>query len=165
QAGSYDTKTDPIDVNAGIFRAAVNGFGLREPDRDPLYAALQLRVRQRRDLVQKESLLRNQILEHLQAGLPGYEGCFDNIFNVNIGLVIPTRYATPAEVVRAGLEGLTQLARLARARVQRRTLLRILGWAHNAPTPDPDATLHQEWFLALDADRTTKLKQIRAVER
>ncbi len=165
QAGSYDTKTDPIDVNAGIFRAAVNGFGLQEPARDPLYAALQLRVRRRRDLVRKESLLRNQILEHLQAGLPGYAGCFDDIFNVNIGLVIPIRYATPADVARAGLEGLTQLARLARARVQRRTLDRILGWAQNAPAPDPDAALHQEWFVALDGDRAAELKQIRAVER
>lgn len=165
RAGSYDTKTDPIDVNAGIFRAAVNGFGLQEPPRDPLYAALQLRVRQRRDLVQKESLLRNQILEHLQANLPGYADCFDDIFNVNIGLFIPARYATPAEVAQAGLEGLTQLARLARVRVQQRTLLRILGWAQNAPTPDPDATLHQELFLTLNADRTTKLKQIRTVER
>jgi transposase len=165
RVGSYDTKTDPIDANAGIFRAAVNGFGLQEPPRDPLYAALQLRVRQRRDLVEKESLLCNQILEHLQACLPGYAGCFDNIFNVNIGLVIPTRYATPAAVAQAGLEGLTELARLAQARVQQRTLLRILGWAQNAPTPDPDATLHQDWFLALNSDRTTKLKQIRAVER
>jgi transposase len=71
RAGSYDTKTDPIDVNAGIFRAAVNGFGLQEPPRDPTYAALQLRARRRRDPVQKESLLRSQILEHLQAFLPG----------------------------------------------------------------------------------------------
>jgi transposase len=165
QAGSYDTKTDPIDVNAGIFRAAVNGFGLREPPRDPLYAALQLRVRQRRDLVHKESLLRCQILEHLQACLPGYVGCFDDIFDVNIGLVIPTRYATPAAVAQAGLEGLTRLAHLARARVQQRTLIRILGWAQDAPTPDPDAALHQEWLVALDGDRTTKRKQIRAVER
>lgn len=165
QAGSYDTKTDPIDVNAGIFRAAVNGFGLREPDRDPLYAALQLRVRQRRDLVQKETQLRCQILEHLQACLPGYAGCFDDIFNVNIGLIVPTRYVTPAAVAQAGLEGLTRLARLARVRVQQRTLTRILGWAQNAPTPSPDAALHQDWFVALNGDRIAKAKQIRAVER
>jgi len=165
RAGSFGTKTDPIDVNAGIFRAAVNGFGLREPDRDPIYAALQLRVRQRRDLVQKESLLRCQVLEHLQAVRPGYAGCFDDIFNVNIGLVIPTRYATPAAVAAAGLEGLVQSARLARARVQQRTLVRILGWAQGAPDPDPDAALHREWLIALSGDRTTKLKQIAAVER
>src|SRR5262245_25477909 len=165
RAGSYDTKTDPIDVNAGIFRAAVNGFGLHEPPRDPTYAALQLRVRQRRDLVRKESLLRSQILEHLQAVLPGYARCFDDIFDVNIGLVIPARYATPAAVAEAGLEGLAQLAHLARARVQRRTLIRILAWAREAPAPDPDAALHREWFAALDADRIAKAKQIRAVER
>jgi transposase len=165
QAGSDDAKTDPIDVNAGIFRAAVNGFGLREPERDPLDAALQLRVRQRRDLVQKGSLLRNQVLEHLQACRPGYAGCFDDIFNVGIGLVVPGRYATPAAVARAGLEGLTQLAHLARARVRRRTLIRILAWAQEAPAPDPDAALHREWLVALNGDRTTKAKQIRALER
>jgi transposase len=164
QAGSYDTKTDPIDLNAGIFRAAVNGFGLQEPPWDPPYAALQLRVRHRRDLVQKASLLCCQIREHLEACLPGYARCFDDIFNVNIGLVIPTRYATPTAVAHAGLEGLTRLARLARVRVQQRTLLRILGWAQNAPAPDPDAALHQELFLALNSDRITKEKQIRAVE-
>jgi transposase len=165
RTGSYDTKTDPIDVNAGIFRAAVNGFGLQEPPRDPLSAALQLRIRQRRDLVQKESLLRSQILEHLQASLPGYTACFDDLFHVNIGLIIPTRYATPAAVVQAGQEGLTQLAQLAQVRVQQRTWLRILGWAPNAPDPDPDADLHQQWFVALNSDRITKAKQIRTVER
>ncbi len=40
QAGSYDIKTDPTDLE-GIFRAAINGFGLQQPTWDPLYTALQ----------------------------------------------------------------------------------------------------------------------------
>ena len=55
QAADYDTKTDATDTEAGIFRAAINGFGLQEPPRDPTYAALQFWARHRRDLVQKET--------------------------------------------------------------------------------------------------------------
>jgi transposase len=165
QAGSYDTKTDAIDLEAGIFRAAVNGFGLHEPPWDGLYTALQLWVRHRRDLVQKATLLCCQILEHLEAFLPGYARCFDNVFISKIALLVPTRYPSPHAVAQAGLEGLTQLARLARVQVQTPTLLRILGWAQNAPAPGPDAALHQRCFLALHQDRITKEKQIHAAER
>jgi transposase len=164
EAGSYDTKTDAIDLEAGIFRAAVNGFGLQEPTWDEPYTALQLWVRHRRDLVQKHTLLCCQILEHLEVFLPGYARCFDNVFLTKMGLLVPTRYSTPQAVACAGLEGLTQLARLARVQVQTPTLLRILGWAQNAPAPGPDAALHRRCFAALNEDRITKEKQIRAVE-
>jgi transposase len=165
EAGSYDTKTDAIDLEAGIFRAAVNGFGLQEPTWDGIDTALQLGIRHRRDLVQKDTLLRCQILEHLEVFLPGYVRCFENVFLTKMGLLVPTRYSTPHAVAQAGLEGLTQLARLARVQVQTPTLLRILGWAQNAPAPGPDAALHQRCFAALNEDRLTKEKQIRAVER
>ena len=67
QASDRDTKTDRTDTEAGIFRAAINGFGLREAPRDPTYAALQFWARHRRDLVHKETLLRCQILEEVEA--------------------------------------------------------------------------------------------------
>src|SRR5262245_7603804 len=66
QAAAYDTKTDDTDLG-GIFLAAIHGFGLQEPAWDPLYRRLQLWARHRRDLVRKESLLRCQILERLDA--------------------------------------------------------------------------------------------------
>src|SRR5262249_51507199 len=69
RAADYDTKTDATDTEAGIFRAASNGFGLQEPPRDPTYAALQFWARHRRDRVPKETLLRCQILEHVEACL------------------------------------------------------------------------------------------------
>jgi transposase len=163
--GSPNTKTDPIDASWGVYRAAVNGFGLQEPPWDPLYTTLQLLARHRRDLVQKDSLLRCQILEHLEAFLPGYARCFDDVFRTKIALAVPNRYPTPQAVAQAGLEGLTELARLARVRVQARTLTRILGWAHNAPVPGSDADWHRQFFTDLNADRIAKEKQIRAVER
>lgn len=145
QAGSYDIKTDPTDLE-GIFRAAINGFGLQQPPADPLYTALQMWARHRRDLVQKTTLVCCQILEHLEAFLPGYARCFDDVFMTKIALLVPVRYPNPAAVAQAGLDGLTQLARLAKVRFQTRTLLRILGWAQNAPAPGDDAALHQRLF-------------------
>jgi len=165
RVGSPDTKTDDIDASWGVFRAAVNGFGLQEPPWDSLYTTLQLLVRHRRDLVGKDSLLRCQILEHLDAFLPGYARCFDDVFRTKIALAVPNRYPTPQAVAQAGLEGLTQLARLARVRVQAPTLTRILGWAHNAPAPGSDADWHRQFFADLNADRIAKEKQIQAVER
>jgi transposase len=165
QAGAFDTKADRTDVEGGIFRATIDGFGLQETPRDPPYTTLQFWARHRRDLVEKAVRLRCQILEHLEACLPGYARCFDDIFNVKIGPVIPRRYATPTAVARAGTEGLTQLARAARVRVQRRTLLRILGWAQDAAAPDPDATLHQGRLLARDDDRIDEEMQIHSCER
>ena len=165
QAADYDTKTDATDTEAGIFRAAINGFGLQEPPRDPTYAALQFWARHRRDLVRKEALLRCQILEHVEACLPGYARRFDDLFETQFGMLVPRRYASPAAVAAAGVEGLRRLARLGRARVQRPTLLRILGRARDAASADPDAELHRARAIALDDDRIHKRKQIHSCER
>jgi len=164
EAAAYDNKTDPTDLE-GIFRAAVSGFGLLQPARDPVYTASQLLARHRRDLVSKSTLLRCQIQQHLEACLPGYARCFDDIFISKIALLVPKRYATPAAVAQAGLEGLTQLARLARVQVHSRTLLKIVGWARNAPTPDRDAALHQRLLGILEDDRISKSQNIQSVER
>ena len=137
QAAAYDTKTDRTDTEAGIFRAAINGFGLREAPRDPTCAALQFRARHRRDLVHKETLLRCQILEEVEAYLPGYARCFNTMFDNAFAMILPRHYASPAAVAAAGVEGLARLARLGRARVQRPTSLRILGWARDAADRRP----------------------------
>src|SRR5262249_46259053 len=97
EVGAYDTKTDPNDLE-GIFRAAINGFGLQEPPADPLYTALQMWARHRRDLVEKTTLVCCQILEHLEGFLPGYTRCFDNVFMTKIGLFVPVRYPNPAAI-------------------------------------------------------------------
>jgi transposase len=165
QASDHDTKTDQTDLEAGIFRAAINGFGLQEAPRDPTYAGLQFWARHRRDLVHKETLLRCQILEELEACLPGYARCFKDIFNLPFAMLVPRHHASPAAVAAAGVEGLARLARLGRARVQQPTLLRILGWARDAADPDLDAELHRARLIALDDDRIDKHKQIHPCER
>jgi hypothetical protein len=116
-------------------------------------------------LVEKTTLLRCQILEHLEACLPGYSRVFENVFITKIALLIPRQYSTPEAIVQAGLQGLTQLARLGSVQVHTRTLVRILGWAQNAPAPDCDAPLHQQLVCALNDDRIAKEKQIRSIEQ
>jgi transposase len=164
EADSYDNKTDDTDLE-GIYRAAINGFGLREQPWDAVYSALQFWTRCRRDLVRKTTLLHCQILEYLEACLPGYSGCFDNIFISKIALLVPRWFATPQAIVQAGLAGLTQLTRLAGVRVHRNTLIGILGWAQNAPTPDANAPLYRQLVCTLNDDRLTKEKQIQASEK
>jgi transposase len=164
EVGSYDTKTDPTDLE-GIFRAAINGFGLQEPPADPLFTALQMWARHRRDLVEKAALVRCQILEHLEAFLPGYDRCFDDVFIKKIALLVPVRYSNPQAVAQAGAEGLVELARLAKARFVTPTLLRILDLARDAPAPGGDAPLHQRLFGILNDDRINKQRQIKVSER
>jgi transposase len=163
QASDFDNKTDDTDL-VGIFRATVNGFALGEPTPDPLLAALRLWARHRRDLVEKSSRLRCQILEHLEAYMPGYARCFDNVFQTKIALLVPSHHSTPKAVVAAGLTGLTTLAGHAGVRVHAATLIRILGWAQNAPKPDHDAALHQHLVQTLNDDRAAKEQQIQAAE-
>jgi hypothetical protein len=110
QAAEYDTQTDRTDTEAGIFRAAINGFGLQEAPRDPTDAALPFWARHRRDLVHKETLLRCQVLEEVEAYLPGYARCFNTMFDNAFVVILPRHYASPAAVAAAGVEGLTRLA-------------------------------------------------------
>ena len=164
EAATYDNKTDDTDLE-GIFRAAVNGFGLQEQPLDEIYGALRFWSRRRTDLVQKTTLLRCQITEYLEACLPGYSRCFENIFITRVALLVVHHFATPQAIVKAGLSGLTELARKAHVQVHRRTLIRILGWAQDAPVPDGTAAWYQELVCSLDDDRITKEKQIELCER
>ena len=164
EAAAYDNKTDDTDLE-GIYRAAVNGFGLQEQPWDAVYSALQFWSRYRRDLVTKTTLLRCQILEFLESSLPGYSRCFDDAFISRIALLVPRRFATPQAIAEAGLAGLAQLARQGHVQVKRATLVRILGWAQNAPVPDGNAPLYQQMVCALNDDRLAKEKQIESIER
>jgi transposase len=164
EAANYDNKTDDTDLE-GIYRAAVNGFGLQEQPWDAMYSALQFWTRCRRDLVEKTTLLRCQILEYLNLCLPGYSRCFDDVFISKIALLVVRRCATPQAIVQAGLPDLAELARQRGVQVHGATLVRILGWAQNAAAPDANAPLYQQLVCDLNDDRLTKEKQIRASEQ
>ena len=66
----------------------------------------------------------------------------------------------------AGVEGLSAAGPAGpRPGAAAARLLRILGWARDAASADPDAELHRARAIALDDDRIHKRKQIHSCER
>ena len=163
QADDPNAKTDPNDLKA-IFRAAVNGFGLLEPEPEPVYQRLRLLVRHRRDLVEKRSSVCCQIREHLDAVLPGYAAIFDNVWESRIALPLARGYPSPELIREANVEGLAKYLRKAGIRVHRGVLQRIVTWAANAASPAENADIHQQIWTALDDDRAAKTREIQALE-
>jgi transposase len=156
-------KTDDTDLSA-IHRAAVNGFGLLEPEPDPVYVQLQLLARHRRTSVQKRVTLQQQMLEHLQSFMPGYSKCVGDVFGSPAILWVARNLGSAAAITQVGLAGLSQQVRQAGIRVQRSTLETIVAWARSAPPAEEPASLHHRIFLELDTDQLAKAQTIRAVE-
>lgn len=165
QIGHFDNKTDDRDLE-GIFRAAVNGFGLLEPVWDEVYLRLQIIARHRRDLVRKRAKLKSQIRQYVERCLPGYATLFpnDNFWKQDLPLCL-ARHAGSAEALRAaGVAGMKQWLREDMVRYQSPTLGRVLAWAANAAQPDPlSAHLMPVWH-ALHDDWLFKTKQIKQLE-
>lgn len=157
-------KTDDTDLNA-IYRAAVNGFGLIEPKRDPLYQQIQLLARHRRDLVRKNATLRNQIHVELDALLPGLSAAVGNLFDHEPARVIARQVGSVQEIRDLGLEGLAAILKAQSVRFQRRSLVRILAWADQAPEGTELANVHKTIFENLDEERLARLRSIRSLER
>ncbi len=156
-------KTDDTDLSA-IHRAAVNGFGLAEPEPDPDYVRLQLLARHRRKSVHKRVTVQQQMLEHLQSFMPGYSRCAADVFDSPAVLWIARELGSAAAIVQAGVDGLGRRIRQDGLRVQRPTLEKIVAWARSAPSAEGPASLHHRIFLDLDADQLAKAKAIRAIE-
>ena len=163
QPADPGNKTDDTDLSA-IHRAAVNGFGLLEHEPDPILNRLQLLARHRRRLVQKNATLRQQMLEHLHSYMPGYSRCFMDIFDSELLLWVAKNLGAAAEIVQAGIDGLTQQLRKANVKTHKPTLEKVVAWARSAPSAEEPALLHRRFFIDLDADRLSKLQLIRAIE-
>ena len=163
QPADPGNKTDDTDLSA-IHRAAANGFGLLEHPPDPTFVRLQLLARRRRDLVRKKVAVQQQMHEHLQSFMPGYAGCFDDVFDSEIALRAASTFDSAAAIVAAGLPGLALQLRQAGLRAHAPTLEKVLAWARQAPAPQEPAALHRRFFCELDAERMSKLQLIRALE-
>jgi transposase len=163
QPANPGNKTDDTDLSA-IHRAAVNGFGLLEPEPEPIFVRLQLLARRRRDLVRKKVTIQQQMHEHLQSFMPGYSKCFKDVFDSEIALAVAKNYESAAAIVAAGLTGLAGQLRQAGLRMHTPTLEKALAWARQAPTPQEPASIHRRFFLELDADRMSKIRLIAALE-
>jgi len=165
QPSHADIKTDDTDLE-GIFRAAVNGFGLLEPPVDETYQHLQLLARHRRDLVEKRAKLQCQIREYLHRALPGYAALFpgDDLWTSAVAIPVIRQYETARAIREAGALVLGQTLREQGRRFQTRTIDKIVAWAGQAATPDPTASLLKRIWTDLDDDRLEKSRQIHARE-
>lgn len=161
-----DTKTDDHDLE-GIFRAAVNGFGLLEPAWDETYLQLQLLTRHRRDLVEKRAKLQCQIRQYLERCMPGYAALFpdDHLWVRPMPLFVARRGGLAEAIRRAAIPGVEQWLREEKLRAQSRTVERIVAWAADAAEPDPLASHLNRVWCALHDDWLAKTRQIEAVER
>jgi len=161
-----DIKTDDHDLE-GIFRAAVNGFGLLEPAWNETYMHLQLLARHRRDLVQKRAKLQCQIRQYLERCLPGYADLFpgDDLWAHATAMTIARRADSAEAILEVRVPGLIQWLREAKVRTQSRTIERVVAWAANAAEPDPLRLHLAEVWRALHDDWLAKTQQILRVEK
>jgi len=164
QASDPGIKTDDTDL-AAIHLAAVNGFALIEPPCDDTWKELQLFIRHRRDLVFKTSALCAQIREHLEAALPGYAACFDNLWLRACAFPLVRALGSAEAMLQAGLPGLIEVLRQQHVRFHERTLKRVLVWAQKAAPSDQAAALHRRLALSLEDDRLRKDQEIQGLER
>jgi transposase len=163
QPADPGNKTDDTDLSA-IHRAAVNGFGLLEHEPDPVFARLQLLARHRRGLVQKKVATQQKMLEHLHAFMPGYSGCFHDVFDSSIALWVACNLGSADAVAKASVSGLNRQLHEAGIRKYTPIVEKIVAWARSAPTAEGPAPLHRRFFIELNADRVSKLQSVRTLE-
>ncbi len=164
QPADPDNKTDDADL-AGIFRAAVNGFGLLQPTWPDVYLELQQLSRQRRDLVCKSTILRCQIKETLHQLMPGYAELFPgHFFDTPIAVPLARATGSAQAILDAGLNGLRQRAPDG-VHYRLSTLACILDWARTAAPPQSPCQLLREQLDHLADDFLQKSKEICLLEQ
>jgi transposase len=162
QVANPGDKTDDNDL-AAIFRAAVNGFGLIEPVWPDEYQQLQLLARQRRDLVNKMTVLCNQEREYLHALMPGYAESFGNLWEHLTALPL-ARVVTSNDLLRDRQQVMSLLAKQ-QLKARSDFVAKVVAWAGQAPAEPPHAQLRRQQFVALDDDRLSKNTLIARLER
>jgi transposase len=159
-------KTDQTDLFAQ-HRAAIAGFGLKESVWDETHRRLQVRVRHRRDLVEKASAIACQIRDHLHLALPGYAELFSNFLTHAAALAIARWCASPPAVLAYGVAGLRKKLGKHGVRFQTPTLDKILAWAAEAARQAADAAApwHHAIWIDLDGLYQELRRRIDTVER
>jgi transposase len=164
QPADPEYKTDDTDL-AAIFRAASQGFGLCEPTWPEHYVTLQFLRRHRRDLVDKTTLLKCQILEKLHAAMPGYASCFSHFWESPAALFLARHTTSAAAVLQAGQSGLRDILAKADIHYRKETLTKVLAWAFQAPPGHPHSLDLRRILCSLDDDRSAKSREIKELER
>lgn len=121
-------KTDETDLFAQ-HRAAIAGFGLCVEALPEVYEQLRLRVRYRRDLVEKSTAIACQIREHLHLCMPGYSNLFQNFFGHRVAIEVARRAHSAQAVLEMGATGLKEILTKQHIRFQNSTIEKIIAWA------------------------------------
>ncbi|WP_197231543.1 IS110 family transposase [Novipirellula artificiosorum] len=158
-------KTDETDLHAQ-HRAAVAGFGLCERELQSPYRELQLRVRHRRNLVEKASSLACQVREHLHLSMPGYSVLFDRLLEHRIAMGIGRCCESPAKIVKLGQTGICKRLRKQGIRCQQRTIDKVLAWASQEKNQMvKDGAVHHAIWTDLEELFRQIQRQITSIER
>ncbi len=163
QPADPGNKTDETDL-AAIFRAAVAGFSHQEPASSDVFVELRLLARLRRDLVQKRSAVCCQIREHLEAIMPGYAACFEDLWESQIALEIVRHFPSPQALAAAGIKKVVDTLKAAGRRVISGSVEKVMAWANVAAMPDPAATVHHRILQMLCDDYSGKCREIAMLE-
>lgn len=141
-------KTDATDLFAQ-HRAAVAGFGLCETPLAEADEHLRLRVRHRRDLVEKSTGLACQIREHLHLAMPRYEKLFTDLLNHQGGMEIARQFVSPQRIAECSEAKLKQWLRKNKICVRAKKVEKITAWASQAvelvDSPETAALHHAIW--------------------
>jgi transposase len=164
QAADPGNKTDDTDL-AAIFRAAISGFGLEEPCLDETHQQLRMLTRHRRDLVEKRSILCCQIREHLEAAMPGYAACFDDLWESPIALPMVRHFPSAKALSAAGVAEVCRVLQTGGQHFRRSSVEKVIAWSMTACAADPAASVHHRLWQALDEDRAKKCLEIQLLER
>jgi len=157
-------QTDDTDLTA-LHRATVTGCALLEATRDEAWTTLQLVIRHRRDLVGKGAALNGQLRDHLEAAVPGYAACVDQLWESALPWHWLRHYPTAAPLRAAGRTTLCQSLRQADMRFQQRTVQAVLDGAEQAAPGEVAAGQHLRIALALYDDRQRQTQELQALER
>jgi hypothetical protein len=109
--------------------------------------------------------LQVQIREHLDAALPGFAACFNDLWECDYAMFLTRSFPSAQALRQAGLHGLCQSLDNAGLRYQRRSLQPVLDWAKHAAAPDRGAACRLRLAWTLDDDRCRKTQEMQAVER
>lgn len=149
-------KTDPTDLSAQ-HRAAIAGFGLCEAALPEVYQRLRLRIRHRRDLVEKSTAIACQLREHLHLCMPGYAELYTNVLSNRVAIAVALMATSAQTILALDMKGLKEYLSKHEIRFRDLTLEKIIAWAKQAAKLDQiDSSLlhHSIWTDLYDLYRT-----------
>src|SRR6266851_4584694 len=117
------------------------------------WTTLLLLIRQRRDLVRKGAALNCQIRDHLEAALPGFAACFNQLWDNPVAWHLLDHFASAERLHAAGVTAICQSLRQAAIRFQHRTVQTVLDWAAQTAPGDIAADQHRRIAWAYYRDR------------